>query len=108
MDARTPYYQVWIGDENVSKVGEDITSWVTAVSLVEDDRQADNVSITIADPRMIYADALFEGSWVEVDIGYIEASQHALMLRALITKVEMSCPENGSPTLTLKGEDRSI
>ncbi|HJQ24880.1 MAG TPA: hypothetical protein VKA60_13260 [Blastocatellia bacterium] len=108
MNTRTPYYQVKIGDENVSKTGEDITSWVTAVSLTEDDRQADNVSITIGDPRMIYADALFEGSWVEVDIGYIEASQHALMLRALITKVEMSCPENGSPTLTLKGEDRSI
>jgi phage protein D len=97
-----------MGDQEVASSSEDITPWVNAVSLVEDDRQADNVTITIPDPRMIYADALFEGSYVEVDLGYADEGQHALMLRAIITKVELNYPENGVPTLSLKGEDKSI
>ncbi len=108
MNVRTPFYQVKMGDENVSQTGEDITPWINSAAVVEDDRQADSVTIGISDPRMIYADALFEGSWVEVDMGYAEANQHALMLRAMITKVELSYPESGVPTLTLKGEDKSI
>ena len=101
MPVRTPYYQVLVE-------GEDISPWVSAIALVEDDRQTDNVSLTIPDPRMIYADCLFEGSVAEIDLGYAEPSQHALMLRAVITKVDLSYPENGVPSLTVKGQDRSI
>ena len=101
MPVRTPFYQVKVE-------GEDITPWVNSVSAVEDDKQADSVSIVIPDPRMIYSDGLLEGCSVEVDMGYAEPDQHALILRAIITKVEQSYPENGVPTLTLKGEDRSI
>jgi phage protein D len=101
MPVRTPFYQVTLE-------GEDITPWINSVATVEDDRQADSVTITIPDPRMIYSDALFEGSIVEVDMGYAEPDQHALMLRAIITKIEQTYPENGVPTLTLKGEDKSI
>lgn len=108
METRTPFYQVTMGDRTVALGGEDITPWVSAVSVTEDDRQADSVTLTIPDPRMIYADALFEGSWVEVDMGYAEANRHALLIRAVITKVELSYPENGVPTLTLKGEDKTI
>jgi hypothetical protein len=57
---------------------------------------------------MIYADALFEGSSVEVDAGYAEPNQHALMIRAIITKVTLSYPDSGIPTLTLEGEDKAI
>jgi phage protein D len=99
VDIRTPFY-------HVEMEGEDITPWVSSVTVVEDERRADNTTITVPDPRMIYADALFEGSTVEVDLGY--ADQHALMLRAIITKVELHYPESGVPVLTLKGEDRSI
>jgi phage protein D len=108
MVVRTPFYHIKMGGEKVAQDGEDITPWVNSVTVVEDDQQADNVTITIADPRMIYADALFEGSWVEVDMGYAEANQHAVMLRAIITKVDQSYPDNGVPTLSLKGEDKSI
>ncbi|HEY9830330.1 MAG TPA: contractile injection system protein, VgrG/Pvc8 family [Stenomitos sp.] len=112
MPVRTPFYQVKMGCKNVTLEGAgsgvDITPWISAVTVVEDDRQADNVTLTIPDPRLIYADALFEGSYVAVDIGYAEPNQHAFMLRALITKVELSYPQNGIPTLTLKGEDKSI
>jgi phage protein D len=101
MPGRTPFYQV-------SVEGQDITPWVNSVSVVEDDRQADNCSIAIQDPRMVYADALFEGCIAEVDIGYAEAGEHGLLLRATITKIELSYPENGVPALTLKGEDKSI
>ena len=38
--------------------------------MVEDDRQADSVSITIPDPRMVFADALMEGCQVQADLGY--------------------------------------
>jgi len=99
--ARTPFFQVRLE-------GEDITPWVSSVSVTEDDKQADSVTITIPDPRMVYSDGLFEGSITEVDMGYAEADQHALMLRATITKIEQTYPENGVPTLTLKGEDKSI
>jgi phage protein D len=88
--------------------GEDITSWVGAISMTEDDKEADNVTISIPDPRMIYSDALFEGSVVEVDLGYAESEQHALMIRATVIKVEQSFPDNGAPSLTLKGADKSI
>lgn len=101
MNIRTPFYRV-------KMEGEDITPWVDSVSVVEDDHETDSTSITIPDPRMVYADALFEGSVVEVDMGYAEPGQHALMLRATITKVELSYPENGVPILTLKGQDKSI
>ena len=101
MDARVPYWSVRIA-------GEDVSSWVSAVQLVEDDRQADNVSITMPDPRLAWADAVMEGCHAEVDLGYAEAGQHALMLRATLTKVETSYPEGGVPELKVKGEDKSI
>ena len=101
MPVRTPFYQVKVE-------GEDITPWVNSVSAVEDDKQADSVTIVIPDPRMIYSDGLLEGCSVEVDMGYAEPDQHALIVRAIITKVEQTYPENGVPTLTLKGEDKSI
>lgn len=101
MGVRVPFYEVRLE-------GEDITPWVSQVTITEDDRQADSVTLSIPDPRMIYADALFEGSAAEVDIGYAENNQHALMIRAIISKVELSYPESGGPALTLKGEDKSI
>jgi phage protein D len=100
---RVPYFEVQVVD-----AGVDITPWVGSVSVAEDDRQADSVTLTIPDPRLIYADSLFEGSVVEVDLGYAEPSEHALLIRAVLTKVELGYPENGIPTLTLKGEDKSI
>jgi phage protein D len=101
MPLRVPFCQVTLE-------GEDVTPWLGSLSVTEDDRQADSVSLTFPDPRMIYADALFEGSTAEVDLGYAETGQHTLMIRAIITKVELSYPQDGIPTLTLKGEDRSI
>src|SRR5689334_14031785 len=100
MAARTPYYSIAIE-------GNDITPWVDSVTVVEDDREADNVTMTIADPRIVYSDSLIEGCIAEVDLGYAEANQHALMLRALITKVEAKYPDNGVPAVILKGEDIS-
>jgi phage protein D len=101
MPVRTPIFQVCVE-------GKDITPWVNSVTVTEDDRQADSCSIAIQDPRMVYADGLFEGCRLEVDIGYAESGEHALLLRAVISKIEMSYPENGVPALTLKGEDKSI
>jgi phage protein D len=98
---RAPFFEV-------KMEGQDITPWISAVTVVEDEKQADNCALTIADPRMIYADALFEGTTVEIDMGYAGAGEHALMLRAIITKVEMIYPDSGVPALTLKGEDKSI
>src|SRR6266508_2567364 len=101
MDVRVPYFAVTIE-------GQDVTPWVSSVQVVEDDHQADSMTLTIADPRMIYADALMEGCRDEIDLGYNQPDQHALLLRALITKVELGYPENGVPSVKLKGEDRSI
>jgi phage protein D len=101
MAIRTPYFKVVIE-------GKDVTPWIASVSAVEDEQQADNVSLTIPDPRMIYADALLEGSTVDVFMGYAEPGENAQILRAIITKVEVSYPESGVPALTLKGEDHSI
>ena len=78
------------------------------MTVVEDDRQADNLSLTVADPHLVYADALMEGALVEVDMGYSEPGEHALLLKAIVTKVETSYPQDGVPLLTVKGEDRSI
>lgn len=98
---RVPYYSVVIE-------GQDITPWVSSVQVIEDDRMADSMTVTVNDPRMIYADALMEGCMAEIDLGYAEPDQHALVLRALITKIELSYPENGVPQLKIKGEDKSI
>ncbi|MBD2896961.1 hypothetical protein amrb99_59140 [Actinomadura sp. RB99] len=101
MDVRVPYL-------NVRLEGQDVTDWVTSVSVTEDDRQADNVTIAVSDPALVYADGLFEGSQAEVDLGYAEPGQHALLIRAMITKVEVGYPDTGVPTVSLKGEDKSI
>lgn len=101
LPARVPYFSVVVE-------GQDITPWVSSVQVVEDDRLADNMTLTVNDPRMTYADALMEGCVAEVDLGYAEPGQHALLLRALITKIESSYPENGVPQLKIKGEDKSI
>jgi phage protein D len=101
MGTRVPYLSVHLE-------GQDITSWVSSVSVTEDDHQADSVTIAVADPLLVYADGLFEGAVAEVDLGYAEPGQHALMIRATITKVEVSYPDNGVPSISLKGEDRSI
>ncbi|TNH27820.1 phage late control D family protein [Micromonospora orduensis] len=101
LPARVPYLSVVIE-------GQDITPWVTSVQVIEDDRLADSTTITVNDPRMIYADALMEGCVAEIDLGYAEPDQHALLLRALITKVELTYPENGVPQVKIKGEDKSI
>jgi phage protein D len=101
MPPRTPYFRLQLE-------GEDITHWVNSVTVVECDKEADNVSISISDPRMIYSDCLMEGSTAEVIMGYSAPDEHAVMLKAVITKVELQLPESGIPRLTLKGEDRSI
>ena len=101
MSIRTPYYRVEVE-------GVDVTPWVSSVTAVEDDQQADNVAISLPDPRMIYADALIEGSKVNIFMGYAEPAANALIMKAVITKVELSYPESGIPALTLKGEDGSI
>jgi phage protein D len=101
LPARVPYFSVVIE-------GQDVTPWVSSVQVMEDDRLADNVSLTVNDPRMIYADALMEGCRAEIDLGYNEPDQHALLLRALITKVELTYPDNGVPQVKIKGEDKSI
>ncbi|MDH6464722.1 phage protein D [Micromonospora sp. A200] len=101
LPARVTYFSVVVE-------GQDITPWVSAVQVIEDDRLADSTTITVNDPRMIYADALMEGCVAEIDLGYAEPGQHALLLRALITKVEVTYPENGVPQVKIKGEDKSI
>ncbi|MGW4229492.1 phage late control D family protein [Streptomyces sp. NPDC004980] len=101
MGIRVPYLRIRLEDQ-------DITDWIDSVSVTEDDQQADSVSLSVSDPLLIYADGLFEGSVAEVDLGYAEAGQHALLIRATITKVEVSYPDSGVPSITLKGEDRSI
>lgn len=101
MDPRVPFWSVRIE-------GEDVSSWVSSVQLVEDDQQADNVALTMPDPRMAWADAVMEGSHAEIDLGYADRDQHALLLRATLTRVETSYPEGGVPELKLKGEDKSI
>ncbi|WP_067463975.1 phage late control D family protein [Actinomadura macra] len=101
MGTRVPYM-------NVRLEGQDVTDWVTSVTVTEDDRQADSVTIAISDPALVYADGLFEGSLAEVDLGYAEPGQHALLIRAVITKVEVGYPDSGVPAVSIKGEDRSI
>jgi len=101
MMTRTPYYKIIVE-------GQDITAWVSSVQVVEDDRQADSVSITIPDPRMVFADALMEGCEIQADLGYAEKDQHALMIKAMITKVDVSYTDGGVPGVKLSGEDKSI
>ena len=88
--------------------GQDVTAWVSSVQVVEDDRQADSFKLTVPDPRLVLADALLEGSRAEIDLGYTEPGQHALMLRGTVTKVELSYPDGGIPAVTISGEDKSI
>ncbi|POF29086.1 phage late control D family protein [Roseibium marinum] len=93
---------------SVTLEGIDITDWVTAASVTEDDRRADEVTVTVADPQLFLADCLIEGSEIEVDLGYAEPNGHALLIRAVVTKVEVGYGTNGLPQVSLKGSDGSI
>ncbi len=101
MTLRSPYMSVHVE-------GEDISDWVEAVTVTEDDQEADALSLTIPDEFMVYADGIMEGSFVEVDVGYAAPNEHALLMRVILTKIEVDYPANGRATLRLKGEDRSI
>jgi phage protein D len=100
-----PVYSTFL---NVTLEGIDITDWVVSATVTEDDKRADQVTVQIADPRMVLADCLFEGSTLEVDMGHAEPNGHTLMTRAIVTKVELSYDQNGAPKITLKGSDGSI
>ena len=93
---------------SVTLEGIDITDWVTGASVTEDDRRADQVTVTVADPQLFLADCLIEGSVMEVDLGYAEPDGHALLIRAVVTKVEISYGANGLAQVSLKGTDGSV
>lgn len=84
----------------------DISSWIERVSVTEDEWRADTATISIPDPGFVYSDVLQEGASAIVDIGY--ALQHSIMMKGLVTQVQVHYPRKGTPRLMLKVMDDSI
>jgi phage protein D len=79
---------------------------LTSLSIEEDDQLADKLTVVVPDPFKVFSYALQEGMDVEVDLGWVD--DHSVLFRGLITKVDVSFPEDAVPQVTLIAFDNSI
>ena len=84
----------------------DLSADLTALTLDEDNTQADQLSVDVSDPYKVLGHAFQEGMDVEVELG--KGDDHSVMFRGVIYKIDGSFPETGVPTLALKAYDRSM
>ncbi len=100
---RDLYFRVLITAQGVSY---DLSRDLTSLTVEEDDRLADKLTVVVPDPFKVFSYALQEGMDVEVDLGY--ADDHSVIFRGLITQVDAEFPEDGVPQVTLQAFDNSI
>lgn len=100
---RDLYFRVLITAQGVSY---DLSGDLTSLTVEEDDRMADKLTVVVPDPFQVFSYALQEGMDVEVDLGY--ADDHSVIFRGLITQVDAEFPEDGVPQVTLRAFDHSI
>jgi phage protein D len=97
------YYRVSIKAGNASY---DLSHDLSSLTIEESGTGPDKLTIEMTDPFKVYSHALQEGMQVETDLGTV--SDHSVIFRGRISKVEGSFPRHGVPALRLLAFDRSM
>ncbi len=97
------YYRVSI---SANGAGYDLSQDLSSMTLEEDCRRPDQLTINVSDPYKVFSHAFQEGMDVELDLGYVE--DHSVVFRGRIHKVDGNFPEDGVPTVRLLAQDNSM
>lgn len=97
------YYRVSV---KAGSAAYDLSSDLSSLTVEESGSGPDQLTIEMTDPFKVFSHALREGMEVEVDLGTV--SDHSVLFRGRISKVEGSFPRRGVPTLRLLAFDRSM
>ncbi|TEB07871.1 Phage late control gene D protein (GPD) [Pelotomaculum schinkii] len=97
------YYRISVKAGNASY---DLSHDLSSLTVEESETGPDKLTIEMTDPFKVYSHALQEGMQVETDLGKV--SDHSIIFRGRISKVEGSFPRHGVPALRLLAFDRSM
>ena len=97
------FYRVSV---DTGAAGYDLSSDLTSLALEEAAGKPDQLTVELSDPFKVLSHALREGMAVEVDLG--TATDHSLVFRGHIYRVEGDFPRDEVPTLRLLAYDRSV
>lgn len=97
------YYRVFI---IAGSATYDLSHDLSSLTVEESGAGPDKLTIEMADPFKVYSHALQEGMQVETDLGTV--SDHSVIFRGRISKVEGTFPRHGVPKLRLLAFDRSM
>lgn len=97
------YYRVSV---KAGSAAYDLSSDLSSLTVEESGSGPGQLTIEMTDPFKVFSHALREGMEVETDLGTV--SDHSVLFRGRISKVEGSFPRHGVPTLRLLAFDRSM
>lgn len=97
------YYRISV---TAGHAAYDLSHDLSSLTMEESGSGPDKLTIEMTDPFKVYSHALQEGMQVETDLGTV--SDHSVIFRGRISKVEGSFPRHGVPTLRLLAFDRSL
>ncbi|OPX90392.1 contractile injection system protein, VgrG/Pvc8 family [Pelotomaculum sp. PtaB.Bin117] len=97
------YYRISI---KAGSASYDLSNDLSSLTVEEGSAGPDKLTIEMTDPFKVYSHALQEGMQVETDLGTV--SDHSVIFRGRISKVEGSFPRHGVPKLRLLAFDRSM
>ena len=97
------YYRVSVRAGHASY---DLSHDLSSLTIEESGTGPDMLTIEMDDPFKVFSHALQEGMLVEIDLGTV--SDHSVIFRGRIFKVEGSFPHHGVPALRLLAFDRSM
>lgn len=97
------YYRISVKAGNASY---DLSHDLSSLTIEESGTGPDKLTIEMTDPFKVYSHALQEGMQVETDLGTV--SDHSVIFRGRISKVEGTFPLHGVPTLRLLAFDKSM
>ena len=101
--AKDLFYHVTI---DAGGVNYDLSHDLGTLTIDESANQPTSVSLTMGDPFKVFSHAFQEGMELTVDLG--DVTNHSIIFRGRIHKVEGDFPNAGVPRLTLQGHDHSM
>jgi phage protein D len=94
------FYRVGV---TASGASYDLSDDISSLTIEQKERQADALTVDVADPFKVLGHALQEGMDVEVELGTDD--DHAIIFRGRIYKVDGTFPDTQTPTLKVSAYD---
>jgi phage protein D len=95
------YYRVLVGRASATY---DLAADLSTLSIDDEAGRPSRLEVVAPDPYRVLSHALREGMDVTVELG--SSTDHELVFRGFVTRVESDFPEDGVPTIQLVAHDR--